>query len=715
LRRSYLKPWKLVQRRGARLYKLDYRCIRLYQSRVDNTGADSDYLPVKEAAEYIGVSPQTLRRWDDSGKLKPLRHPASGYRYYRRADLERFRLEYRRAEMQIVDNDHLFQTLNADIEGNAQLREPQQEAHAAVRRHFSTKRDHVILQIPVGCGKTGVIATLPFGIARGRVLVITPNLTIRTGVAEALDASNPRNFWRKTGVLRDFSSGPYRAVLDGIDANLHDCNDSHFVVANIQQLASSADRWLPQFPRNYFDMILIDEGHHNVAPSWTKVFDRFPEAKVVSLTATPFRGDGVRPVGEVIYRYPFTRAMVNGYIKQIHSRNVAPSEIFFTYRDDEHRHTLEEVLELREETWFRRGVALSPECNRHIVDSSVGYLNGTREKTGFHHQLIAVACSVDHARQIRALYEERGLSTREIHSDMEREKQEEVLDALKRGRLDCVVQVQMLGEGFDHPPLGVAAIFRPFRSLSPYIQFVGRAMRVVHENKPDHADNQAYLVSHVGLNNDGHWDDFRELDFDDQRMIREWVTKESTDGDEGGGHPRRFDRGMLVNDEILGEFISKSFLDPQDDRVLDELLNRDIGGGIKVRDLVSRDTLRERLLQRQKAESSEYVASPVQPQRRRVQARKRLPERTGSVAARVLRDLGLSPVGRQIGKAVKAVSGRDNRAASIELMHRRVNEYLGIPSGKRGAISADQAEKALVALDEIGDAVREEIRSGMRN
>jgi hypothetical protein len=62
-----------------------------------------------------------------------------------------------------------------------------------------------------------------------------------------------------------------------------------------------------------------------------------------------------------------------------------------------------------------------------------------------------------------------------------------------------------------------------------------------------------------------------------------------------------------------------------------------------------------------------------------------LRERTGSVAARVLRDLGLSPVGREIGKAMKAVSGRDNRAASIELMHRRVNEYLGIPSGKRGA------------------------------
>ena len=100
--------------------------------------------------------------------------------------------------------------------------------------------------------------------------------------------------------------------MDGVDANLHDCNASQFVVTNIHQLASSADRWLPQFPPNYFDMIMIDEGHHNVAPSWAKVFDRFPNAKIVSLTATPFRGDGTRPVGKVIYRYPFTRAMVKG-------------------------------------------------------------------------------------------------------------------------------------------------------------------------------------------------------------------------------------------------------------------------------------------------------------------------------------------------------------------------------------------------------------------
>ena len=49
---------------------------------------------------------------------------------------------------------------------------------------------------------------------------------------------------------------------------------------------SRADRWLPAFPDGFFDMILVDEGHHNVAPSWQKVFEKFPDAKVLSVTAT---------------------------------------------------------------------------------------------------------------------------------------------------------------------------------------------------------------------------------------------------------------------------------------------------------------------------------------------------------------------------------------------------------------------------------------------
>src|SRR5258708_39963233 len=70
-------------------------CIML--NMVDKA-SDKEYLPVQRAARYIGVSAQTLRRWDAEGKLKSVRHPGNDYRYYKRADLEPLRLEYRRAE-----------------------------------------------------------------------------------------------------------------------------------------------------------------------------------------------------------------------------------------------------------------------------------------------------------------------------------------------------------------------------------------------------------------------------------------------------------------------------------------------------------------------------------------------------------------------------------------------------------------------------------------
>src|SRR5579883_2716504 len=256
-------------------------------------GPSGDYLTIQDAARYLGTSVQTLRRWDASGRLKPVRHPANGYRYYRRADLEPLRLAYVSAEQRGSMAGDIFH-MTANIDANERLREPQQGAHRAAHEHFESSAAHATIQMPVGCGKTGVIATLPFGIATGRVLVIAPNVTIRQNIYEAVDISSPKCFWKRCRVLGSLERGPYVALLDGPDANIHDCEKSHFVVTNIQQLASSADRWLPQFPPNFFDMILVDEGHHNAAPSWRRVFERFPRARVVSLTATPFRSDQQR-------------------------------------------------------------------------------------------------------------------------------------------------------------------------------------------------------------------------------------------------------------------------------------------------------------------------------------------------------------------------------------------------------------------------------------
>ena len=692
----------------------DIVCIVL--NMVDKYSS-ADYLTVQQAARFLGVSSQTIRRWDAEGKLKSVRHPGNGYRFYNRANLEPLRLDYKRAEQ--TNPGELFMTAIANIEANDRLREPQREAHKAVRRHFEDSTAPAVLQIPVGCGKTGIIATLPFGISAGRALVIAPNTTIRKGVADALEAGHPKFFLGKANVLSSFENGPFVAVLDGPTANIHDCTESHYIVTNIQQLASSADRWLPQFPANFFDMILVDEGHHNVAESWIKVFDKFPNAKVVSLTATPFRSDGQRVTGEVVYRYPYAKAMLAGYIKQIHSINVAPAEISFTYRGDKKRHTLAEVMELREEAWFRKGVALAPECNVHIVDASIERMRELRNTTGQKQQIIAAACSIDHAHSLRALYEERGVSAREIYSEMDPDKQKKVIQELEDGRIDCIVQVQMLGEGFDHPPLGVAAVFRPFRSLSPYVQFVGRIMRVMAQDDPANPANHGYVVSHVGLNNDANWRDFREFDLEDQQVFRDWLESHATpgaiegEGTELHGRPRRFDEDMLVHGEIISDFVRQSFLDPNDDRIVERILDAVVPGvGVPFRDFMSKDQARAMLKKAQDRMlgAARPQAMPVSPQRRRKAARKRVADRPRSVAARVLADLGMPVSGYEIGKLIPKARGAQNLEAVIRLLHHAINDRLGIKQSQRNTVPAAKLEAVMAELDSIGDIVRDEIK-----
>jgi DNA repair protein RadD len=613
----------------------------------------------------------------------------------------------------VLSNDEIagfFVEAEVRIEGNASLRDPQIEGHAAALAHFAEGGTHAVEQIPVGCGKTGLMAILPFGIARGRVLIIAPGVTIRDQIAEAVDATVTGSFYESSGVLTDLSNGPYRTMLSG-EANIHDADEAHIVVTNIHQLAANNERWLPHFAEDYFDLILVDEGHHNVATSWQNVFQRFPAARVISLTATPFRSDEVPVEGEVIYRYSFRRAMERGYIKQMTSRNVAPSELRFTFGGDEHTHSLEEVLAMRSEDWYSRGVALAEESNVSIVDASIQHLNYLREG-GLGHQLIAAACSMDHARQIRSLYEERGLAAKEIHSAQSAEEQAETLRNLRNGSLDVIVQVEMLGEGFDHPELSVAAVFRPFRSLSPYIQFIGRAMRVNVQRAPGHPDNEGIIVSHVGLNIDRHWEDFKGIDREDQELVQEWLEAgdEPPPSGEGGGR-RRLSAEMIVTGEVVDRFLSDNFLDAGEDAVVENALKVAREQGLDLEEL---GITRELLLQRQ-AEARQAPPTPeklaVQPQARREALRTRLRERTQAAASRILESLGQSPGGRQIAALGGDAGGsHNNMGAAIQMMHRAVNRHLGIGSQERLDQDIETLERGIAAIDEVADQLESELK-----
>ena len=570
----------------------------------------------------------------------------------------------------------------------------------------------------MGCGKTGVAAILPFGLSHTRTLVVAPNTTIRQGLYADLNISNASCFWKKAGILDSFTSGPFAALVDGPKANIDDCVNSHIVVANIQQLASGADRWLSQFPHDFFDLIIIDEGHHVAAESWQKVVRAFPQARFVSLTATPFRADNRDLLGELIYRYPFARAMLNGYIKHIVSASAHPAEITFNARGESDTYTLEEILELKEEAWFRRGVALSDDCNRHIAEKAAEKLQSLRAATGFPHQIAASAMSIDHADQVRAIFQEMGLQAETIHSNLAEDRKVAVLAKLRNNQIDAIVQVAMLGEGFDHPPLSVAAIFRPYRSLSPYIQFVGRVMRTIDLNDPNSPNNQGFVVSHVGLNNEEKWDEFRDLDTQDQQIVRGWARGEESDssgqrqGQNSEQFAHRFD-DPVAQDERLSHFLNRSFLDPNDDRVIEEMLDAKGTGGFSFRELgITADALRAQLAHRREHEEKPADAVPIQPQVRRQTLRTRLDSRSKSIHQRILADLGLARAGFDIRRSIKGTRG-NNADALYALLNREINNFAGQGKSSREKWTIDQLQTAYDSLDEIGDEVAETIRTAI--
>src|SRR3954468_22239345 len=72
-------------------------------SRLGNPPSNfADVLTISEAAEFLGVSPATLRNWDRAGKLKPRRHPQNGYRIYLHEDLEAV---LRSADLSLLTDD----------------------------------------------------------------------------------------------------------------------------------------------------------------------------------------------------------------------------------------------------------------------------------------------------------------------------------------------------------------------------------------------------------------------------------------------------------------------------------------------------------------------------------------------------------------------------------------------------------------------------------
>ena len=603
-----------------------------------------------------------------------------------------------------------FAAQEVNILGNCALCEPQREGYFALKAHFETNGSRCYVQLPVGNGKTGLMGLAPFGISDGRILIVAPNLTIRKNIIRDLNVADPNCFYRKRGVFIP-TNGPFISELK-TGANLHDCDNAHIVVANIQQFAGKANKWYEKFPADYFRMILVDEGHHGVADTWQRLFDYFAIAKIVSFTATPLRSDGRVVEGKRVYTFSYARSMMMGIIAPIDAVFVKPEEIRFTVKRDTYTLTLEEVMAMRERDWFSKGIALSEECNRNIVTASLDRLDQVRQY-GTPRQIIAVGCSIRHAEQIAALYREHGMNTEVLHSNLSDERRDQIEAGLRNGLVDVVVQVNILGEGYDLGTLSVAAVFRPYRSLTPYIQFVGRILRLAAPEAQGSPANHVYLVSHVGLNDERWWDDFRNFDAEDKEFFSEYFACTEETVDEGVGKPRQTLRPfMRVLDETVHAYVQKGFL-----KEIDETLIREVMGALESRGFhpaefgLTEDMMRMRLEMAAQAEK-ELPATRrlVQPQKKREALQVRVSKEARSIADTVINRLDLSHAGRDLINHFPG-KGPSNSVILIALAGAAQNTVMKIEKNTRNDATIEQLEMAIEASPDIVDSLTAAVRT----
>ena len=589
-----------------------------------------------------------------------------------------------------------FQRLSPSVVGNARLRRPQIEGYVAIRDYFAASgaEREVAEILPVGCGKSGLITIAPFALGARRVLVIAPNLSIAGQLVKDFDPASASNFYLKTAVLAgpDF---PEPADARGKQTNRSDLDVADVVITNIQQLeGGEANRHLGGLPPDFFDVILFDEGHHNVAATWDDLRKRFPEANVVSFSATPLRADGQRMRGRIIYQYAVADAINDGYVKRIKAIVLNPATLKYVRHKDgqEVEVKIDEIRRLGEaDPKFRRGIVMSEESLATIVDAAIGELQRIRTATGDkRHKIIASALEYEHCAQVTRAFRERGLRAEFVHANEGGKKNAEMLAKLDRDELDVIVQVRMLGEGFDHPWLSVAAVCSVFSNLSPFVQFVGRIMRVI-PGEPKHAvANRGTVIYHAGSNIARRWSDFRDFSAPDQQYFDELLPEEGRDIDPSGAPVTIVPGGSgadarMVDVPVIAEqgevHLEEQFLveDPELEKALAVIAKRALSGEDVDAALVLRKV-------------------PVTKQRARQASRTELSDRTTARAAVEIRRRNLNPMGHELDTKHLGKSNLVVVAAAISVA---CNEYTGRGVKERHEFTQDELSTIQDHFEEI--------------
>ncbi|MEA9491780.1 DEAD/DEAH box helicase [Xanthomonas campestris] len=340
--------------------------------------------------------------------------------------------------------NHLFSFKLDDAETKALgLRKPQLAALYAMLGHLLVDPAAVATVVmPTGTGKTDTMLALIIAARMRRTLILVPSDALR---AQLVGKCAELTTLRAVGVVSNVAHNPIVTTIDSklSEAQVAELAAANIIVATPQALQLFDDAALGALV-DLCSHLMIDEAHHVVAVSWSRIKAAFRGKPCMQFTATPFREDGLALGGRIVYNYPLRDAQIDGYFKDIEFHPVR-----------------EYNLNLSDQA---------------IADKAVELLRADLT-AGYNHLMMVRAKSHKRAAGLFKIYKEHAdLMPVLIHSKVpDRAK---VLADIVNKKHRIIVCVDMLGEGFDLPELKIAAIHDQHQSPAVTLQFIGRLTRV---------------------------------------------------------------------------------------------------------------------------------------------------------------------------------------------------------------------------------------------
>lgn len=223
------------------------------------------------------------------------------------------------------------------------------------------------------------------------------------------------------------------------------------------------------------DVILVDEAHHALAKSYTKILHAYPEATKLLFTATPVRlsGQGFETIVDDL--------IVGKPIKWlIDHHNLAPFEYYAPADIDLSKLKTKSTGDFDNDSVDE---ALKPQIFGNAVRTYNKVAKGT--------QAIAYTHNVAAAKSLADEFNRQGIPANYVHGGTPAQVRDDIVDQFKAGKIKMIANAELFTEGLDLPAVETVIMLRPTQSLSLYIQFSMRSMRYL-------PNKTAKIIDHVG-------------------------------------------------------------------------------------------------------------------------------------------------------------------------------------------------------------------------